>query len=274
MVFPLIFSGNFGQWVLWIKCFKGIIAFCLICSGMYIINDILDLKEDRLHPQKSKRPLAAGKIPISKALLIAVLCLALGLFMSWPLGPQFFTFALAYILLNVIYNLKAKHIVILDVLMVAFGFQLRILAGAAADQIQPSLWLLMCVFVLALFLAISKRRYELSALKTDARAHRGVLEQYTPYLLEQMIIVSSTLSIVFYGLYTISGEVVRRIGGYEMFYSIPFVIYGIFRYLYLIHEQKQGGEPEDILLTDRPLLIDIFLWVIFVVVVISISKLR
>jgi hypothetical protein len=148
------------------------------------------------------------------------------------------------------------------------------LAGAAATHILPSLWLLMCVFVLALFLGFAKRRYEMSALKSGASAHRGVLEHYTFYLLDQMIIISSTLAIVFYGLYSISAEVVQRIGGYEMFYSTPFVIYGIFRYLYLIHVRESGGEPEDVLLLDLPLLIDIFLWTVFVVIVIGFAKFR
>ena len=274
LIFPLIFSGQFAQWSLWVHCFRGIIAFCLISSGMYIINDIIDLKEDRLHPQKSKRPLSAGKISISSAILIAAVALILGLFLSWKLNQEFLIFVVAYILLNILYNLRVKHVVIVDVLMVAFGFQIRILAGAAAYHILPSLWLLMCVFVLALFLGFTKRRHEISTLKSEAGAHRGVLEHYTPYLLDQMIIISSTLAIVFYGLYTISAEVVQRIGGYEMFYSTPFVIYGIFRYLYLIHVRKLGGEPEDILLSDLPLLIDIFLWIIFVVLAITFSKFR
>ena len=252
----------------------GILAFCLISSGIYIINDIIDLKEDCLHPQKSKRPLAAGKISAFSALVIAAGCLILGQVLSWELNQEFFIFSTAYILLNMLYNFRAKHIVIVDVLIVAFGFLIRVLAGGAATHILPSLWLLMCVFVLALFLGFTKRRWEISYLKPDAIAHRGVLEHYTSYLLDQMIIISSTLAIVLYGLYTISGEVVQRMGGYEMFYSTPFVIYGIFRYLYLIHVRKLGGEPEDILLSDLPLLIDICLWIIFVVIVISFSKFR
>lgn len=274
LIFPLIFSGRFVEWGLWGNCLWGIAAFCLISSGMYIINDLIDLKEDRLHPHKSKRPLAAGKATPWLALTISAGTLILGLFLSLKLGQEFLILAAAYILLSVLYNLRAKHIVIVDVLMLAFGFQVRILAGAAATQILPSLWLLMCVFVLALFLGFTKRRWEISTLKSDATAHRGVLSHYTSYLLDQMINISSTLSIVFYGLYTISAEVVQRIGGYEMFYSIPFVIYGIFRYLYLIHVRKLGGEPEDVLVSDLPLLIDIFLWIIFVVTVISFAKFR
>jgi len=274
LIFPIIFSGQFNEWKLWIDCAHGIISFCLISSGMYIINDIIDLKEDRLHPHKSKRPLAAGKVSVRTASIIAIGVLVLGLFLSIKINRDFLIFATTYILLNILYNLRTKHVVILDVIMLAFGFQIRILAGAAATHIFPSLWLLMCVFVLALFLGFTKRRYEISTLKSDASTHRGVLSEYSSYLLDQLIIISSTLSIVFYGLYAISSEVVQRIGGYEMFYSTPFVIYGIFRYLYLVHVRKLGGEPEDILVTDIPLLIDIFLWITFIIIIISLSKLR
>ena len=274
LIFPLIFSGQFIEWALWIECLKGIVAFCLISSSMYIINDIVDLKADQLHPHKSKRPIASGKISFSTALVVSFVVLILGLAVSNQLGREFFFYSIGYILLNVLYNIRAKHIVIVDTLMVAFGFQIRILAGCAADQILPSLWLLMCVFVLALFLGFTKRRYEIFTLKAEAVNHRGVLEHYTPYLLDQLINISSSLAIVFYGLYTISAEVVQRIGGYEMFYSTPFVIYGIFRYLYLIHVRKLGGEPEDILLSDLPLFVDILLWIIFVVLVITYSKFR
>ena len=152
LIFPLIFSGHFIEWRLWVDCFRGVAAFCMISSGMYIINDIIDLKEDRLHPHKSKRPLATGRISISSAFTIAASVLIIGMGLSWQLNRECFTCAVAYILLNLLYNLRTKHIVILDVLMVAFGFQIRILAGAAATRILPSLWLLMCVFVLALFL--------------------------------------------------------------------------------------------------------------------------
>ncbi len=274
LISPLIFSGRFVESKLWVDCLWGVIAFCLISSGMYIINDIVDLKADRLHPQKSKRPIAAGKISISAALAIAAVALILGQILSWNLNQKFFIFSTAYILLNIIYNLRAKHIVVVDVLMIAFGFQIRVLAGAAAIHILPSFWMLICIFVLALFLGFTKRRYEISILKSDAAAHRRVLPHYSPYFLDQMIIISSTLSIVFYGLYTVSPEVVRRVGGYGMFYSTPFVVYGIFRYLYLIHAHKLGGEPEGILLSDVPLLVDIFLWIIFVVIIIGFSKFR
>ena len=162
---------------------------------------------------------------------------------------------------------------ILDVLTVAFGFQLRIWAGSVAIGVMPSLWLQMCVFVLALFLGFTKRRYEITVLKLDGPSHRKVLSHYTSYLLDQLIMICATLAIVFYGLYAISAEIVARIGGYEMFYSTGFVIYGIFRYLYLIHVKKLGDDPGDILLSDIPLITNILLWIGFVTMVIGLSRL-
>ncbi|MDE2223060.1 MAG: decaprenyl-phosphate phosphoribosyltransferase [Candidatus Omnitrophica bacterium] len=272
LVFPLIFSGHFLEVKLWDYCLWGIASFCLISSGMYIINDILDLKEDRLLPEKSRRPLAAGEITVAAAGIISAIVLASGIFLSWMLSWEFFVLALAYILLHILYNLRTKHVVIVDALTLAFGFQLRIWAGSAAVHILPSLWLQMCVLVLALFLGFTKRRYEISLLKVEAANHRGVLSHYTSYLLDQMILICATLSIVFYGLYTISTELVQRIGGYEMFYSTVFVIYGIFRYLYLVHVRRRGGDPGEVLLSDPPLMINVLLWVIFVMSIILFSK--
>jgi 4-hydroxybenzoate polyprenyltransferase len=210
-------------------------------------------------------------VGVSTAAALAAAALIIGLLLSWMLNYEFFILALSYILLHILYNLRTKHVVIIDVLTVAFGFQIRIWAGSAAVGIMPSQWLQMCVLVLALFLGFTKRRYEIIMLK-DAAGHRGVLSHYTSYLLDQIIIICSALTIVFYGLYTISPEVVQRIGGYQMFYSTGFVIYGIFRYLYLIHVRKLGDDPGDILLFDLPLIIDILLWLGFVIAVISLSK--
>ncbi len=272
IIFPLIFSGRFNELGLWLNCWTAVAGFCFISSGMYIINDIIDLKEDRLHPKKSQRPLSAGRIRVPAAVVVAGVVLILGCALCWLMGQEVFILALAYILLHTLYNLRTKHIVILDILTVAFGFQIRIWAGSAAVHILPSLWLQMCVFVLALFLGFTKRRYEMSALKSNAVHHRNVLSHYTSYLLDQIIIICSTLAIVFYGLYTISSEVVNRIGGYEMFYSTGFVIYGIFRYLYLLHVKKLGDDPSEVLLSDAPMVINILLWIVFAMTVIHLSR--
>ncbi len=271
LVFPLIFSGKFTDGLLWILCLKAVAAFCLISSGMYIINDILDVKQDRLHPHKNRRPLASGAVSMPLAAAAAAAVLAMGLGLSWSMGREFFVLALSYVLLHALYNLRTKHLVIVDVLTVAFGFQIRIWAGSVAVHILPSQWLQMCVLVLALFLGFTKRRHEIVMLKNEASAHRGVLAHYTSYLLDQIIIICSTLTIVFYGLYTISAEVVQRVNGYEMFYSTAFVIYGIFRYLYLVHVKKLGGDPSE-MLSDVPMVGNILVWIIFSMTVIYLSQ--
>ena len=271
MISPLIFSGRFNHYDLWLHCFIALIAFCLISSGMYIINDIVDLDEDRIHPLKRKRALASGMIIVSTAKLISFLILLLGCLLCFSQGVDVLMLAVSYMLLHVLYNLRTKHLVILDVLTVAFGFQIRIWAGAAAVHVMPSAWLQICMFVLALFLGFTKRRCEIVYLEATASAHRPVLTQYSVYLLDQIIVICSTLSIVLYGLYTISTEVTERIHGFAMFYSVVFVVYGIFRYLYLLHIKKIGDDPSEVLLSDFPMIINIFLWLAFVMSVIHLS---
>jgi 4-hydroxybenzoate polyprenyltransferase len=268
LIFPLIFSGKFLHLNAWLDCFLAFIGFSLVCSGMYIINDIKDAATDKVHPRKSKQPLALG-FPFQTALLIAFLSLLIGLAGCFMLKPALGLVALFYIVLYGFYNLKGKDIVIVDVLIIGVGFQIRIWAGAFAVGVLPSLWLQMCVFVLALFLGFTKRSHELNILGQRAVEYRPVLTEYTKFLLDQIILICATLSIVFYGLYTISSEVVARIGNYYMLYSIPFVFYGIFRYLYLVQVRNIGDDPGDILLSDRPLFINILVWILFVMCLIA-----
>jgi 4-hydroxybenzoate polyprenyltransferase len=271
IISPLIFSGRFNHLNLWINCLLTVVGFCLISSGMYIINDLFDLQEDRLHPKKSHRPLAAGKVSISTARISSTVLLILGGLLCLAQGKDIFILALCYVLLHTLYNLRTKHLVILDVLTVAFGFQIRIWAGAAADNIVPSAWLQICMFMLALFLGFTKRRGEIVYLKDNAVSHRPVLSQYTEYFIDQMIVICSTLSIVLYGLYTVSAEVTERVHGYAMFYSIAFVVYGIFRYLFLLHVRKLEDDPGEVLLSDPPMIINIILWVMFIMAIIQFS---
>ena len=269
---PLIFSGKFQDPALWGVCLWVLAGFSLVASATYIVNDILDHKQDRVHPQKSRRPISAGRVPIPAAWIISLVCLAAGMTGLFFIDPRLALLGLVYVLLQVVYNVVTKHHVILDVLTVAFGFQVRIWIGALAVGVMPSLWLQMCVLVLALFLGFTKRRYEMVELKEKAVEHRGAFNEYTVHFLDQMIIISSTLAIVFYGLYTISGEVTSRIGGNELLYSICFVIYGMFRYLYLLHVKKLGDDPGEVLLADMPLLVTVLLWGGFVTAVIFMSK--
>jgi len=262
--FPLIFSGQLFEGQLLVKNLFVFMGFCLVSSSLYVLNDFLDMKQDRVHPKKAMRPLAQKHInPLAITALIIALLTA-GFFLCQKGGNITLLIVGIYILLNLTYNFYTKKIVIMDVISIAFGFHLRIWAGAAASQILPSVWLQMCVFLLALFLGFTKRRYEISTLKSRASEHRSVLAHYTAYLLDQIIIICSTLAIIFYGLYTISPEIINRLGNQNIVYSLVFVIYGIFRYLYLIHVRKLGDDPADVLFSDMPLMTCIILWVCFI----------
>ncbi len=269
MISPLVFSGHFNQLSAWGHCCWAMFGFCFISSGMYIINDIFDLREDRFHPQKKLRPLAAGRLGILKVRIIAVAVLILGGLICYGQGQDIFCLALFYMLLHFLYNLYTKHVVILDVLTVAFGFIIRVWAGAAAVHVMPSQWIQVCMFALALFLTLTKRRCEIVVLEKNASSHRPVLSCYTTYLLDRMIAVTLILSIVLYGLYTVSMEVTERIHGVTMFYSTIFVVFGIFRYLYLLRVKKNTGDPGEVLLSDIPMMINIVLWLVFVMMVIQ-----
>jgi 4-hydroxybenzoate polyprenyltransferase len=265
--FPLIFSSQFADNELLWRAAGAFFVFCLVSSGIYIANDIADMARDRVHPGKSHRPLLINKAGLGMARFLSFsLCLA-GLAAAWVLGPVFTSIVLGYLLTNVVYNAYAKRVVILDCFFVAIGFLFRVWAGACAVGVEPSVWLQLCVFLLALFLGFSKRRYELASLKEKASEHRDVFAHYTVYFLDQVILVCSTLTIVFYGLYTISSDVMDRVG-HGMVYSLLFVVYGIFRYLYLIHVKKLGGDPGEVLFFDRPLLISIVWWVAFVFIMV------
>lgn len=262
--FPLIFSG---QLLAANKLAHAILAFggfCLIASGLYILNDYLDQEKDRLHPKKSLRPIAKLNLSIIQITALVGFLLLLGLTVCQQVNTLLLLAGLVYIAINLIYNFITKFIVILDVIFIALGFHIRVWAGALACNIIPSLWLQICIFILALFLGFTKRRHEITTLGHGAGAHRKVLNHYTTYLLDQIILICSTLAIVFYGLYTMSADITDRLGHSQMFYSIIFVIYGIFRYLYLSHVKKQGDDPGETLLSDSPLLINVLLWIIFI----------
>jgi 4-hydroxybenzoate polyprenyltransferase len=186
--------------------------------------------------------------------------MAIGLAAAYRLGLSFFAVAAAYVLLQVSYTLVLKNIVILDVLAVACGFVLRVVAGGVVIDVALSHWLLLCSILLALFLALSKRRHESVALEGEASVHRSVLGEYSPYLLDQMISVVTASTVIAYALYTISGETIEKFGTRNLLFTIPFVLYGIFRYLYLVHRREAGGSPESIVISDKPLMIDILLW--------------
>jgi 4-hydroxybenzoate polyprenyltransferase len=237
-----------------------LVIFCVLAGVVYLVNDIADVERDRLHPTKRNRPLASGALSVRVAQLAAVVLLLAALAASWTLGPHFLLCAAAYPALGLAYSLGLKHVVILDVLAVALGFVLRAVAGAYAIGVHFSPWLLVCTILLALFLALAKRRHELVTLEKAAVSHRQILSEYSPYLLDQMIAVVTASCLTAYAFYTLAPETVEKYRTERLALTIPFVIYGIFRYLYLVHQRDQGGSPGDVLLADRPLLVTVALW--------------
>lgn len=236
------------------------LAFCALSGVVYVVNDVADREADREHPLKRLRPIAAGHLSVPVALASAMALLACGLLASFWLGPAFLAHASGYVLLQVAYSFGLKRQVILDVLAISLGFAIRASAGGAAIHVTVSQWLLICTILLALFLALAKRRHEITLLGEDAARHRAILGEYTPYLVDQMIAVVTASTLMGYAFYTVSSDTVARFGTPWLGLTLPFPLYGIFRYLYLVHRRSQGGSPTELLLADRPLLLCVALW--------------
>jgi 4-hydroxybenzoate polyprenyltransferase len=263
----LVFSKHLFDVDALARAFLAFAVFCALAGAVYLTNDLVDLERDRLHPAKRTRPLASGALAPGAARAAALALLAAALAASLLLGPGFLLCAAGYLALGLLYSHALKHVVILDVLAVATGFVLRAVAGAVAIAVHFSPWLLVCTILLALFLALAKRRHELVTL-ADAAAHRQILAEYTPYLLDQMIGVVTASCLTAYAFYTLAPETVEKYRTERLALTIPFVIYGIFRYLYLVHRRDQGGSPTDVLLTDRPLLVAVALCAVAMVVIV------
>jgi 4-hydroxybenzoate polyprenyltransferase len=259
---PLLFSQNVLNGPLALRSLQAFLVFCLISGAVYIFNDLRDLEEDKQHPLKSLRPLASGGITKAQAVTLFLVLTVFSLGWAFFININFLVCVAAYFILQIAYSLRLKHIVILDVFIIAAGFLLRVVAGGFAIEVYLSPWLLICTLLLALFLAMSKRRHELILLQENASAHRPILKEYSPHLLDQMISVVTASVVVAYCLYTISEETVAKFETTSLIFTVPFVIYGIFRYLYLVHQKAQGGSPEMLLLKDKPLLVDLFLWIL------------
>ena len=256
----LIFSQNLFNTPMLRDSTIAFVIFCLLSGSVYTLNDLLDIKQDRLHPKKSKRPLASGKLKPAAAVIAGLLLVILSLANAFWLNTNFGLIALSYFILQIAYSTILKHVVILDVLAVSIGFVLRAIAGAEVIDVPISSWLLVCTILLALFLSLGKRRHEILLLEENAVNHRKILYEYSPGLLDQMISVVTASTVVAYALYTMSAETITKFQTDNLKYTIPFVLYGIFRYLYLIHQRSEGGSPEKILLNDKPLLINIILY--------------
>ncbi len=256
---PLVFAGYMTDPMMVQRVVWGFLLFSLLASAVYLFNDLIDRKSDALHPVKARRPLASGELSVSWAVFSSIL-LALGsLAVALVLSRLFFVVLCAYLLVNLSYTLWLKQVMILDVMAIAAGFVLRVVGGAVLVEVQPSSWIIMCTILLSLFLALSKRRYELLTLQGEPSEHRKVLSGYNPYILDQLIAVVTASTVMSYALYAIT------IGEYQI-YSVFFVLYGIFRYLFLLHGGAPQGTPTELLLADRPLLINLLLWGLFLMI--------
>ena len=242
--------------------------FCALSGVVYLLNDVADRERDRAHPKKRLRPVASGALSVRSAIAAAVVIGALALGAATALGTAFVLTAAVYVGLLVAYSAWLKHIVIVDVLTVASGFVLRAIAGAVAVDVEISGWLLICTILIALFLALGKRRHEYLTLDAEATRHRPILAEYSAALLDQMIAVVTASTVTAYALYTMSPETVAKFGTRLLPATLPFVLYGIFRYLYLLYRRQLGGNPSELFLNDRALIGNTVLWIVAVVAII------
>lgn len=246
--------------------------FCALSGVVYLLNDVADREADARHPIKRDRPIASGAVRVSTALGTAAILGAVALGAAFWLRPAFGLLGAAYVGLLAVYSGPLKHVVIIDVLTIAIGFVLRAAAGAVVIGVAISHWLLILTILLALFLALSKRRHELVLLADEATSHRRILQEYSPYLLDQMISVVTASTLLAYAFYTVSPETIQKFGSDRLVWTLPFPLYGIFRYLYLVHQKEGGGSPAEMLVTDRPLLVCVALWAMVLAVIIYWSQ--
>lgn len=243
-------------------------AFCLLASGLYIINDIVDAEEDRAHPEKRFRPISSGALPVAFAVVSAIVLIAAAFWIAASIGFGVFAVAALYFILTLGYCLALKRVILLDGMTISAGFVLRIVGGALAIGVMPTHWLIVCAYLLALFLAFTKRRQEILMLEDGAADHREVLKQYSVRYLDQVNNILISAAIVCYALYTVAPETVARFGTTGLIYGTVFVIYGMLRYMALIKNPKNGGNPSHMLLHDKPLLLTVAGWAIYNVIVI------
>jgi 4-hydroxybenzoate polyprenyltransferase len=265
---PLLFSQHLFEVGTALRAVSAFFLFSLIASTIYLLNDVVDAKKDREHPVKRFRPIASGDLSRGSALALIAVLFAGAVTGAFFLNPPFLFVVLGYFLLNVVYSLALKETVIIDVMSIAASFVLRIVGGAFAINVPVSEWLLICTSLLALFLGFSKRRHEITLLEGNAGNHRPVLQEYNTYFLDQMISLVTASTLICYILYTVADDTVAKFGSKNLLWTAPFVLYGLFRYLYLVHQKKTGGDPTAELLTDKPLLACVFLWGLTVMLII------
>ncbi len=269
----LIFSRNFRETDLLLRSVEAFVVFCVLSGVIYLVNDIADAEKDRLHPTKRMRPLASGALARGVAAVAALVLAAAALFWAYHLGPAFLAVACVFTALNLVYSFALKRVVLLDVVSISLSFVLRAIAGVEAlREVDPAIaispWLLICTLFLSLLLAFCKRRHELVNLE-DAASHRASLEEYSPALLDQLVGISASGSVLAYSIYTIWPETVEKFGTSNLVYTVPLVLIGIMRYLYLVYKKEKGGSPSDLLLHEKFLLVDVLAWIVLVVVILG-----
>ncbi len=266
---PIVFSGLVGDPDAWLRSLLAVVAFCAASSATYLVNDVIDREADRAHPEKCRRPIAAGEVSVAAALAFAVLLVVAALAVALWLGGWFPVVLISYVALVLLYSAILKRAVFLDVLVVAAGFVLRVVGGAVAINVPVSRWILVVTYLLALYLALGKRRTELALLGEGAGHHRVVLGHYTLPMVDSAISVVLGATVLAYALYTVAPDTVAKVGSEGLLATVPIVLYGLFRYLYLLHRHELGGSPTRALLTDRPLLACVVIWLLVSAVVIG-----
>ncbi len=259
---PLLFSGRATESAVVADAILVFVAFCFAASAVYAFNDVIDCAEDRAHPVKRNRPVAAGRISPGSAMAAAALLAALSLSLAAFAGLPTLACIAGYLALNLAYSKWIKHLVLLDVFAIATFFLLRLIAGSVAVHVKPSVWLLLCGGLLALYLGFAKRRHELLVLGDESVDHRKVLTHYSPAFLDQISAVLLSVTIVSYLMYSLTSDTARKVGSEALSYGIPFVLYGVFRYLYLVH-QRDLGSPTETVLNDKPLVATGALWLLY-----------
>ncbi len=274
----LVFSVHLLDPAFALRALGGFVTFCLASSAIYVLNDLCDVERDRLHPTKRNRPIASGRLRPRSALTVLAVLLVASAVLGGRLGASFLGVLGMFYLVNVGYSLWLKNVVILDVLLIAISFVIRAIGGVMAlrpldPTIEISPWLLVCTFFLALFLGLGKRRHELVLLETDASGHRATLREYSKGFLDQLIAIVTAGTLLAYAIYTVAPGTVSKFHTPSLVYTIPFVVYGVFRYLYLIWEREQGGSPSRTFYRDLPILLTTLGWLATVVVVIYAGRL-
>jgi 4-hydroxybenzoate polyprenyltransferase len=265
----VVFSRNLFVGRLALRSLEGLAIFCLLSGSIYVFNDLMDYEQDKVHPEKSRRPIASGRVSKRGAFVLGAATAAVGLALATQLGVAFLLISAIYFTLITGYSLGLKHVVVLDVLIISIGFILRAIAGVEAlKPLEPSMvispWLLVCTLFLALFLGFSKRRHELHLLAENAGSHRKSLLDYSKEFLDTMISAVTAATVMAYSIYTIWPATVEKFDTPNLIYTVPFVVFGLFRYMYLVMIRNKGGSPSEVLVSDLPIVLDIVLWIIVV----------